>query len=359
MDSAQEWGGQQKCFFVSSSLLRLAADTKQTRVDAIPGAKIGHIHNHVNNDATIFKQAETLIIHAGANMEMGSVDKAKPHIEAQTEELGQMLGELMGDDKKVFIVDPICGPWIKEAPGADHWAIIRSRIRKMAMKIKAEWVSLDHVDWIAEEDVATDGVHYSTSGMQKFMEAVSAKVKEVTGKEIMEGMIIQEKPYAEISRAHYRVGCHRCTRHHDGRECPPLAIAEDAELNGSSNTTIQDSFMSANSEGSNAAHNISEESSVISEDASADDDDSQPDQTREASVRLVPIESPDMSLGHSPALRTNSRSSSRSTSAQKRELEKSNGSPTDASGKKLCTNAKSISPKGRAPRGANQKQSKK
>ena len=356
----KSWQGQQKCYFVSSSLLRLASDTKQTRVDAIPGAKIGHICNHVNNDATIFKQADTLIIHAGANMEMGSVEKSKPHIEAQTKELEQVLGELV-DEKKVFIVDPICGPLVKEAPGSDHWAIVRSRLKKCANKIKANWISLNDLKWVAEEDTAADGVHWSMSGTQKVMEFVAARVKEVTGKEIMGGMIIQERPYSGISRAHYRVGCHRCTRHHDGRECPPLPIAENADLNSSTNTTIQDSFMSADSEGFNAAHNISEVSSAISEDAStADyDDNSQPDQTREASVRLIPIESPDLTLGFSPALRTQSRSSSRSTSAQKRELEKSNGSPTDASGKKHCTNTKSISPKGRAPRSGNQKQSKK
>ena len=41
--------GQQKCFVVSSSVLRLASDTKNVNVAAIPGAKVGHIANHINN----------------------------------------------------------------------------------------------------------------------------------------------------------------------------------------------------------------------------------------------------------------------------------------------------------------------
>ena len=65
----RSWGGQQKCFIVSSSMLRLASDTKKTRVDAIPGAKVAHIANHIHNDGDIFKQAEIVAIHAGANMD--------------------------------------------------------------------------------------------------------------------------------------------------------------------------------------------------------------------------------------------------------------------------------------------------
>ena len=352
----KSWEGQQKCFFVSSSLLKLASDTKQTRIDAIPGAKIGHISNHVNNDATIFKQAETLIIHAGANMEMGTIEKSKPHIEAQAEELEQVLGE-MGEEKQVFIVDPICGPLIKEAPGADHWAIVRSRLKKTAKKIKANWISLNNVKWVAEEDTAADGVHWSMSGTQKVMEFIAVRVKEVTGKEIMEGMTIQERPYAGISRAHYRVGCHRCTRHHDGRECPPLTASKNGDHNISdlSNTTIQESFLSADSDGFDASAEMSEAST--SKGAEASDDNN--DDTKLTSSTPVTIESPDLQSGYSVLLRSCSRSSSRSTSAQKRELEKNNSSPTDTSGKKARTKANPASPKGHTSRIGNKKQSKK
>ena len=185
----------------------------------------------------------------------------------------------------------------------------------------------------------------------------------------MEGMTIQERPYSGISRAHYRVGCHRCTRHHDGRECPPLPVSENTDLDNSSssntdnnisNNTIHESFMSADSEGISATHNISEEMTETSEHASDNDDnDDKSDQTREATIRLVPMESPDLTLGFSPSLRSNNQSTSRSSSAQKRELEKSNGSPTDAGGKKQCTKTKSQSPKGRNTRVGNQKQLKK
>ena len=72
----RSWGGQQKCFFVSSSMLRLAADTKTTRVNAIPGAKIGHVANHLNNDPAIFAQADIVAVCAGANMDLGSKSRS-------------------------------------------------------------------------------------------------------------------------------------------------------------------------------------------------------------------------------------------------------------------------------------------
>ena len=42
-----------KYLFFSTSVLRRAVDSKTTRFDCIPGARIGHVANHVNNDATI------------------------------------------------------------------------------------------------------------------------------------------------------------------------------------------------------------------------------------------------------------------------------------------------------------------
>ena len=363
----KSWEGQQKSFFVSSSLLKLAADTKQTRIDAIPGAKIGHLTHHINNDPTIFKQAEMLVVQAGANMDMGSVEKSKPHIKAQAEEMGQMLDKLVDADIKVFVVDPICGPWIKEAPGADHWAIVRSRMKKTAKKSKAEWISLEGLDWVAEEDFAQDGVHNSRSGTQKVMEAISARVKEVTGKEVMEGMTIQDRPYAAISRAHYRVGCHRCTRHHDGRECPPLPANADLNNSNLSNTTIQESFLSAGSDRFNASAEPSETGSVTpprraDADISDNSSDAAPEQPTSASLSssLATIESPnDLPTAYSVLLRSNNRAFSRSSSAKKRELEKTKGSPTDTNGKKPRTKDQSQSPKGHKSRDGADKQSKK
>ena len=359
------WEGQQKCFFVSSSLLKLASDTKLTRVDAIPGAKIGHVSNHVNNDATIFKQADALVIHAGANMDMGSIEKSKPHIEAQAQELGQVLGELVEAKKKVFVIDPVCGPLIKEAPGADHWAIVRSRLKKTAKKVKAEWVSLNDLKWVAEEDFASDGRHYSMSGTQKVMEAISDRVKAVTGFDIMDGMVIQERAYSGISRDHYRVGCHRCTRYHEGRECPPLPSTENPDLSVSSNTAAE-SFFSADSDSLNASDSPSESSAasvVEKDDADTEDSDAEPVLPENVdlldTISPIQIESPDLVNAYTVMLRKKSTTSSRSPSAGKRELEKSKDSSNDGAGKRQCTKADSQSQKGHSSRNTAGKQSKK
>ena len=346
----KSWAGQQKCFFVSSSLLRLASDTKDTRIDVIPGAKIGHLSNHVNNDATIFEKAETLVIYAGANMDMGSVEKSKPHIEAQAQELTQVLGPLVEAEKKVFVVDPVCGPLVKEAPGADHWALLRSRMKKVAKKIKGEWVSLENVNWVSEEDVAPDGVHYSKSGTQKVMEAIATKVKAVTGQEIMEGMVIQDRPYAEVSRQHYRVGCNRCTRSHDGRECPPLPSLDDSNLS-SSNTTLLDTFHSADNDSLESSEDLPAASSSPKNDSI--------ENVLTHSGELIHLEAPELRSAYSVLLRSQSSSSSRSPSVQKRELDKSKESTPEASRKRPKTKTDSQQQKGHVSRNGIEKQSKK
>ena len=92
--------GQQKCFVVTSSMFRLATDTKTTNVAAIPGAKIGHVANHVNNDTRMFAKAEVLVVAAGANMDLGSVEASKPQIELQAQELTQVLQPMVEASKK-------------------------------------------------------------------------------------------------------------------------------------------------------------------------------------------------------------------------------------------------------------------
>ena len=190
--------GQQKCFVVTSSMLRLAEDTKTTQVAAIPSAKIGHIANHVNNDTRMFAQAEVLVVAAGANMDFGLMEESKPQVKAQAQKLIQVLKPMTELTKKVFIVDPVAGKLVKEAPGGHHWAMVRQKMKKVAKDTKFTWISLESLDWQPEEDVDEDFVHYTAAGTKKVMEAIGAKVKEVSGIDFMEDMKIQERPYAGI-----------------------------------------------------------------------------------------------------------------------------------------------------------------
>ena len=241
----RSWGGQQKCYVVSSSMLRLASDTKDTRIDAIPGAKIGHIANHVNNDATIFSQANVVALHAGANMDLGSVEESKPHVEFQAQELEKVAKPLVDAEKSVFIIDPVAGSLVKEAPGGHHWAMVRQRMKRVAKETKATWISLQNVDWVPEEDIADDGTHYTTSGTKKVMEMVGCKINEKLNINIIANMDFQEKPYNAIYKGHYKFGCYRCTRVHDRGPCPTLPEGTLNHSSDSNNSSNNDSFSSS------------------------------------------------------------------------------------------------------------------
>ena len=268
MKERRSYEGQQKTFFVGSSLLRYCSDTKEARVDSIPGAKVGHVAQHINNDATIFQKAEVLVVHAGANMDYGAIETSKSHLEDQARELVQVVKPLVESDKKVFVVDPVAGPLVKEAPGADHWAMVRARMKRAAKEMKADWISLEHLQWNRENDIAEDGVHYSPSGTKKMMETVAARIKSSTGRNVIEGMDFTDRPYENIYRNHYKYGCYRCTRIHPrGTQCPPLS---DAALNlsitgpnNNSSSNSADSFHSVNN--ANSGLEGSEESLKLSD----------------------------------------------------------------------------------------------
>ena len=258
----RSWGGQQKCYVVSSSMLRLASDTKDTRIDAIPGAKIGHVAHHVNNDATIFAQADVIAIHAGANMDLGSVEESKPHVEFQAQELEKVTQPLVDAEKHVFIIDPVAGPLVKEDPGGHHWAMVRQRMKRVAKKTKATWISLQNIDWVPEEDVADDGIHFTKSGTKKVMEKVGNQISEATNINLLANMDFHEKPYDAIYRGHYKFGCYRCTRIHNRGRCPPLP-ADILDNSNSSNNSSNDSLNSSLEsviEKPPAAHDISRDS---------------------------------------------------------------------------------------------------
>ena len=244
----RSYEGQQKCYVVSTSLLRHASDTKIVRVDAIPGAKVGHIANHVNNDATIFEKADVLAIHAGANMDLGCPEISKPYLEEQAAELVKVVKPMMEKEgRKAFIVDPISGPLLKDEPGGQHWAMVRSKMKKVAKEIKAEWVSLEGLEWKPEEDLGDDGVHYTASGTKKVMEVLARHVKASAGVDILEGMEYSDRPYGGIYRGHYKFGCYRCTRIHEKGACPSLPITVLPNTPTSPNNSTSNSLESFHS----------------------------------------------------------------------------------------------------------------
>ena len=230
-----------------------------------------------NNDAAIFAQAEIVAVHAGANMDLGSVEDSKPHVEAQAQELVRTLKPLVEAEKKVFVIDPVAGPLVKEAPGGHHWALIRKRMKQVAKESKATWISLQHVDWVPEEDVDNDGTHYSKSGTGKIMAFVGEKIKEETAVDTILNMEMQEKPYEAIYRGHYKFGCYKCTRVHERGPCPPLPEAvlnsSNDSLNNSTNSSNDSSLEADGSVIAAGVHNISD---ALIADSWADDDDATP-----------------------------------------------------------------------------------
>ena len=53
---------QQRYVFFGTSMLRHCNDTKETRFDSVPSAKIGHSANHIENDVAILPHAEVIVV---------------------------------------------------------------------------------------------------------------------------------------------------------------------------------------------------------------------------------------------------------------------------------------------------------
>ena len=234
--------GQQKCYIAASSIFRLASDTKTTQVVAIPGAKIGHLANHINNDTRMFEKAEILVVAAGSNMDRGTVEASKPFVNDQAKELTKVLKPMV-ETKKVFVLDPVVGSLQKDQPGGDHWGMVRSRMKKVAKECKATWISLEPVDWRPDEDLLEDGVHYTSAGTKKVLDAIGERVKDVTGVDMMEEMEVQERPYSAVYNRHYKFGCYRCTKVHARGRCPQL---DDSDSSIASNSSPDNSNKSSN-----------------------------------------------------------------------------------------------------------------
>ena len=76
----------------------------------LPGAKIGHVANHINNDISILPQVEVVVVVAGHNMRDDNFDDMKEATKSQADELAQVLKPLAEiEDKHVFLVDPVNG----------------------------------------------------------------------------------------------------------------------------------------------------------------------------------------------------------------------------------------------------------
>ena len=216
--------GQQKYVFVGTSMLRLATDTQTTRFDAIPGAKIGNIANHISNDAAILPHAEVLVVVAGQNMGGDSIGAVKQAAASQAKELAKVM-EPYHADKKLFVVDPSAGPGLEGERG-DETRFLRAEMRRCAERAGAAYISLESLIF-DDDDIHADGVHFSGSGTNKFLAAIRDHIHSSIGVDILGDFSVSAQPYSAIKRNHYKVGCSRCTFMHLGTTCPPLEATGD------------------------------------------------------------------------------------------------------------------------------------
>ena len=208
--------GQQKLMVFSTSFLKHAKDTATTRYDCVPGAQIGHIGNHVDNDATILPRAEVIVIAAGQNMGGDDLAVMKEKVKAQGEVLVRSLKDY-SEEKKVYIVDPVIGA-IPEGSDADESRFLRAEMKRMATSAGGKFVPLDTLN--LDNDDMEDEIHLSESGTKRYMTAVRVFVREDIGRDVFGEIATSAKAYAGQRLRHYKVGCGKCTFLHDGPTCP-------------------------------------------------------------------------------------------------------------------------------------------
>jgi hypothetical protein len=229
---ARENDGQQPIVFFSSSQLRLGEDTTKTRFDCIPGAKIGHIANHINNDPNILN-ADIVVVHAGHNMDRGNDEETDREIRLQTDELVKVVQPL-AERKRVFVLDPVVGSIPDETTAseleeeekkkANHGRTIRGAMKRASGLMGADFVSLKAMDFDPNTDIEEDKIHYSKSGTQKIFKEVERYILDKTGKNPLEGVAAQDKPYKAIKNHHYKFGCYKCTFMHARGPCPERIV---------------------------------------------------------------------------------------------------------------------------------------
>ena len=109
-DQNKKKAGPKKFLVFSDSIMRLAQDTDDMRFDAIPGAKLGHVANHMDNDRTILPDGEVVIVATGRNIDLATFEETKASTKIQAEELIQVLRPFVeAGGKAIFLLDPVVG----------------------------------------------------------------------------------------------------------------------------------------------------------------------------------------------------------------------------------------------------------
>ncbi len=194
-----------KYLFFSTSILRHATDTTTTRFDVIPGAKVGHVANHINNDATILPNAEIVVVMVGQNMAGDDFRQFKAATKAQADELANVLKPYADTTgKTIFLVDPAADVTPDGAEG-DETRFLRAEMRRCAEKIGADFIRLDHIN-LGNDDM-DDDVHFSAKGTKRVLAAINDHIKLVTEKDILGECKVQDRYYGGVKSHHFKVGC--------------------------------------------------------------------------------------------------------------------------------------------------------
>ena len=173
--------GQQKFLFYAASVLRDATDTAHTRFDVLPGAKTGHLANHLNNDRTILPNAEVLVVVAGYNQRRQTAEEMRQAMRMESEEMVKVLKPYreLQPPKDIFLLDPTIGKAPDGEEGDDR-RFLRSEIRRCANNIGAEFINLEMLKWDPQEDMDEDEVHWSKRGTERILKVIRNEIQNAT-----------------------------------------------------------------------------------------------------------------------------------------------------------------------------------
>ena len=219
-------GGQQKLLVFSTSFLRHAKDTKDVRYDCVPGAQVGHIGNHIVNDATILPNADVVVVAAGQNMGGDTMEVTKEKMKAQGKVLVRAL-KPYSEDKKVYLVDPAIGEAKEGDEDEDEQRFLRAEMRRLATEAGGKFIPMDDLN--LEEDDMDDEIHLSERGTRRFLMEVRDFIRADIGKDVFGDIATSSRDYAGQRLRHYKVGCPKCTFLHEGPTCPKQSAEDDEE----------------------------------------------------------------------------------------------------------------------------------